>query len=102
MNRTVAFVPPFGSYRVKNGTGATVLFPNPAKDVLSFDLVRSIPETDYKATCRIIDGTGRVLKTFEAFPREPQQVNISELPAGSYFLQVVGDQIMVTEKFQKI
>ena len=102
MNRTVAFVPPFGSYRIKNGTGATALFPNPAKNVLTFDLSRSIPQTDNKATCRIIDGTGRVLKTFEVFPREPQEVDISELPAGSYFLQVVGEQVMVTEKFQKI
>ncbi len=102
MNRTVAFVPPFGSYRVKNVKGMAVLSPNPSKDMLTLNLSKTFAEGDDALECRVINNTGKLMRTF-GIPSQsdPYQLDISLLPSGTYFLQIVGDRVMLTEKFQK-
>ncbi|MBK7939434.1 MAG: T9SS type A sorting domain-containing protein [Lewinellaceae bacterium] len=102
MNRTVAFVPPFGSYRVKNPKGIANLFPNPSKDILTLDVSKVKDETENDVECRIINGTGRLMRTFNISAFTRYQLDVSLLPSGTYFLQIIGDQILLTEKFQKI
>ncbi len=52
--------------------------------------------------CRVINNTGKLMRTF-GIPSQsdPYQLDISLLPSGTYFLQIVGDRVMLTEKFQK-
>lgn len=103
MNRTVAFVPPSGSFRIKKPKGAAVLFPNPSKDILTLDVSKVIDETENDVEYRIINGTGgRLMQTFNISASTRHQIDVSSLPSGTYFLQIVSDHVMLTEKFQKI
>ncbi len=53
--------------------------------------------------CRVINNTGKLMRTFGITSQsDPYQFDISALPCGTYLLQIVGKQLMLTEKFQKM
>jgi len=76
-----------------------VLSPNPAKDVLrvAFDLEQPSQET----TVRLFSITGQLLQKQELqrLQNETLEFNVSELAAGSYFLQVETEAGRRTKKF---
>jgi hypothetical protein len=69
-------VTPFGLGNVENQISAVFLSPNPVSDVLTIRLNEAI--TSYK----IIDATG---KEFALQLNVNNQINVVELPAGTYF-----------------
>lgn len=72
-------------------TPALVVFPNPARDILNIQLDK--PGTRAVHIFRIYDMTGR--EVLETKPIADGTINLSMLPAGSYLLGLVEDDIVV-------
>ncbi|MCB9354326.1 MAG: T9SS type A sorting domain-containing protein [Saprospiraceae bacterium] len=102
MNRTVAFVPPFGSFRIKSRNNTANIFPNPSSDMLTIDMRKIAQDVNGDIHCSILDGKGQLV-TALVLPLQPYfQIDISILPAGIYFLQMTGERIEETGRFQKL
>lgn len=69
------------------------IYPNPASNVLNLIVNNSI--TIEKIA--IIDFTGKIIKTFEAI----EQIDISNLTSGLYFIQAYYENKVITKKFVK-
>jgi hypothetical protein len=83
---------PSGMPEIATGSkGSLVLFPVPAKNALNLELQWDQPQ---QATVAIADLNGRVWKqwTLPAMQIYTGQVQIDELPAGTYFLSCYGAQ----------
>ena len=72
------------------GSGALVVYPNPANDVLFVEtrLIASLPDQTY----RITNMMGQTLLQ-GTITEEIQQINIGNLPAGLYFLSLSGQTV---------
>ncbi|MCB0517397.1 MAG: T9SS type A sorting domain-containing protein [Lewinellaceae bacterium] len=78
-------------------TGSFNLFPNPAKNLVNIAWMNMEPVAGH-----IVSITGQVLFSFDD-SNVPNKLNISELPAGMYMLQVVtGDKKVVSQRFVKV
>ena len=74
-----------------------VLAPNPARDVLNWQL--NTQEINDPLEVRIITMTGQVLKTYNA---QETQIDLSQLPAGSYIFQLQSGQAIASKRFIKM
>ncbi len=78
-------------------TGRFNLFPNPAKNLVNIAWMNMEPVAGH-----IVGMTGQVLYSFDD-GNVPNKLNISELPAGMYMLQVVSsDNKVVSQRFVKV
>ena len=74
-----------------------ILFPNPAREMLFIDLARL---TSGITTLAVYDATGRqLLRQQERAANGRQQLDLSGLPAGTYFLRVTNDGRSLTRRF---
>lgn len=85
--------PPVNSVANVNATMAKV-YPNPASDKLMIDLFDNSVKM-----ASIIDAAGRMITTVDCTAHT--EMNIADLAAGTYFLQLTGGDGAVTTKFQK-
>ena len=86
-------------YSSKNVTENTLqIRPNPARDHLTIDY---FIEKETSVQIQIIDTKGRVVRHLNEDANQNVELNISNLPVGMYFLQLVADDIFITEKFIK-
>ena len=75
-----------------------VLAPNPARDLLNWQLNTEEVIND-PLEVRIITMTGQVVQTYSA---QETEIDLSQLPAGSYIFQLQAGQAMVNKRFIKI
>ena len=69
------------------------IYPNPATDVFNIAADASIDTSD--ATLEMYDIQGRLVKNFDAFTN---QINVSDLSAGIYILNIKKDETVATKK----
>ncbi|MEL7423255.1 MAG: T9SS type A sorting domain-containing protein, partial [Bacteroidota bacterium] len=74
-----------------------ILAPNPARDLLNWQL--NTQDINDPLEVRIITMTGQVVQTYSA---QETQIDLSQLPAGSYIFQLQAGQAMVSKRFIKI
>lgn len=83
-----------------------VLSPNPVSDVLNIDLSRSSrwpPETLLQGELRLLDNLGKRVKALTIGEGETRfQIDMSRMSAGSYYLQIVRGESLLTQKVVKI
>ena len=87
------------SVRFGAAAGMPILFPNPVSEILtvSFD-----KELSAEATAEVINQSGSVvLRSVFAEKSLTQEVNLTALPAGIYFLRIVNGNEVTTERFVK-
>ncbi len=78
------------------GDRSLTLYPNPVRDFL---YVRAANVSE-NATVQVVDITGKTIRTL-ALDSETQQINVSDLSEGLYFIRIqTGAEVMV-EKFMK-
>ena len=72
------------------------VFPNPARDIITVSANGILP--DNPTYIRMADVLGKVL-ILEKMTSDKQQVNVANLPDGTYFLQIVGaEKAVYTQK----
>ena len=76
-----------------------VLKPNPANDRI---LVEIQPEINKSFSLRIFNASGNLVYAKENQTGQEIAINLKEIPAGIYFLQLNGEEIFVQKKFFKI
>ncbi len=72
-----------------NGKTATIIYPNPVKDVLSVRVVNSLRKDE--VTLRLTNASGQVVKQQQASIKAGEteiKMNVSALPAQVYFLKI--------------
>jgi PQQ-dependent dehydrogenase (s-GDH family) len=83
-------------------TGTVTISPNPtANDMKAY----VVAPADSKAEWRVIDNTGRILLSGNALMKKGSNqlsINLSNLPAGTYFLNLSGNNIDCKTRFQKL
>jgi hypothetical protein len=83
--------------------GQVAIYPNPAKDKLQGRLIGNDEKT---VTIKILDCYGKLMKTttLNNINKGSQnfEINISDLPAGLYFIHISGKRSSVVKKFEKI
>jgi hypothetical protein len=77
---------------VVNVTPNSYIFPNPTSDVLYIDAVLKTQEV------KILDVAGKLVKLITP---QSNSVNVSELPTGIYFIQLINKNKTITRKFVK-
>jgi ELWxxDGT repeat protein len=78
-----------------------IIYPNPAKDVIQFAYTL---QNVQKPTMRIIDADGKIVRSGllgNTQNANHASVNISTLPAGVYYLQVINGKNVQTARFVK-
>ncbi|MEO0722974.1 MAG: T9SS type A sorting domain-containing protein [Bacteroidota bacterium] len=75
-----------------------ILAPNPARDLLNWQLNTEEVIND-PLEVRIITMTGQVVQSYSA---QETEIDLSQLPAGSYIFQLQAGQAMVNKRFIKI
>ncbi|MBS1736116.1 MAG: endonuclease [Bacteroidetes bacterium] len=85
------------SVRLNNNFSNAVVFPNPVKSELKIQLKKLLP---VNSTMRIIDMTGRVIKT-QTISSNTGYIteNVAGLPAGRYFIKIVSSQEVINSSF---
>jgi hypothetical protein len=73
------------------------IYPNPARDLLTI----SNSENVQNATIRIINSTGKTIMSSANRSGKKLNVDISSIPPGSYFVQLLNDGNVSTLKFVK-
>lgn len=73
------------------------VFPNPASNVLNFSVKNSAQINGVK----ILDLNGRIVKSSNFDAVSEAQINVSDLTAGVYFVDIASDQGKATSKFVK-
>lgn len=71
------------------------LFPNPANSILNINCENAIDSAN------IIDINGRIIKVFTSFNKNNTELNISELNAGIYFIEIQTNEGKSVKKFIK-
>ncbi len=85
------------SVRLNNNFSNALVFPNPVKNELKIQLKKLLP---VKSTLRIIDMTGRVIKTQSISSNTGYIIeNVSGLSAGRYFIKIVSPQEIINSSF---
>ena len=81
--------------------GKMNIFPNPSSDVLNIDIKWKKPE---RSSLTVYDITGRVciLQNLEKAEHANAQIDISQLPAGTYYLKIVNTQGQMSKAFQVV
>ncbi len=83
-------------------TGSVIVSPNPVPAVMK--AIVNAP-ADSKSEWRIVDNAGRTVQTGTATIKKGTSqftVNVSNLPAGTYFLNITGSSIDCKTRFQKL
>jgi len=83
-------------------TGNVIVSPNPVPAVMN--VIVNAP-ADSKSEWRIVDNSGRTLQTGTATIKKGTSqftVNVSNLPAGTYFLNITGTTLNCKTRFQKL
>lgn len=83
-------------------TGNVIISPNPVPAVMK--AIVTAP-ADSKTEWRIVDNAGRTLQTGNATIKKGTSqfsVNVSNLPAGTYFLNITGNTVDCKTRFQKL
>lgn len=78
--------------RLQGGPGkmeVTGMFPNPTRDVVHYSVSAAV---DDALTVTITGLNGKVAKSQKTIANQPQQVSISELGAGTYFLTITNER----------
>ena len=75
--------------------GATSIFPNPANNYINV-----LVKNDVKSTYQIYDVTGKVLN-YGLLNSDVNQINISDLPTGFYFIKLIYSQKQSINSFIK-
>lgn len=89
---------PINSINENSSIQSIKLHPNPANDVLNFDLINSnINDKEYDVV--IINSTGQV--ALQLNHKSNTQINISELNQGLYFVTIINNENRITSKFIK-
>lgn len=73
-----------------------VIYPNPTQDKLSFNLDKSFQLQKIV----VVDNNGKVVKSFDT--NISNDINVSDLSSGIYFVQFISEQGTVTKKFIKV
>lgn len=81
----------------ENDQGSTLICPNPTSAQLNIELGQMIVEE-----VLISDINGRLVKSITPSNESKIETNISMLPAGDYFITVIGNEKVNTLKFSKI
>jgi trimeric autotransporter adhesin len=84
-----------------NGKNIVLLYPNPVKDEAS--LVISVNKAQ-QLQCRIIDNAGKLIKQLQwklAIGSTSLPVDVSNLSAGTYYLELKGETIHEVKRFVK-
>lgn len=85
------------SVRLNNNFSNAVVFPNPVKNELKIQLKKLLPVS---STLRIIDMTGRVIKTQIISSNTGYIIeNVSGLSSGRYFIKIVSPQEVINSSF---
>ena len=85
------------SLRLNNNFSNAVVFPNPVKNELKIQLKKLLPVS---STLRIIDMTGRVIKTQIISSNTGYIIeNVSGLSAGRYFIKIVSPKEVINSSF---
>ena len=85
------------SVRLNNNFSNAVVFPNPVKNELKIQLKKLLPVS---STLRIIDMTGRVIKTQIISSNTGYIIeNVSGLSAGRYFIKIVSPKEVINSSF---
>lgn len=94
--RTVSF-----AVGVKAGTAAVGVYPNPAtsQDRTVTLALTTLPAGTYTVT--VLDATGRVVRTQAMQGGQDQLLNVQQLPTGMYLVQVRGNALNLTQRFNK-
>ena len=79
------------------GNGVIKIYPNPVSDILNISLLGEISS---KGAFEILDGKGATVLV-NAITRNPQVVNISKLPKGTYLVRVNNGINTIKAKFVK-
>jgi hypothetical protein len=79
------------------------IYPNPTVDQVSFEI--NFTKSNNSTVARVLDVTGRVVSATNlgaaSAGATKYSVNVSQLPAGTYSLQVITDHTISVEKFVK-
>ncbi len=65
------------------------IYPLPADDII---FIEAINIGEYKLKVKLIDITGKVLDINTSINNDQMQINISNLPAGIYYLKIINDK----------
>ncbi len=79
---------------------AIALFPNPTNDVLNVTM--DVPEITGKINLKVIDMNGRTMSSDSQLSNSQMSIDVSNLPAGNYFLQISNDKYLIGKRFVKI
>ncbi len=85
------------AYQRRNESTGLNVFPTLAKDNLS---VQYLSETSEPIQINIVDINGQIIQQYEqSIPQ--MQINVSDLPTGIYFIQMITNDSILVEKFVK-
>lgn len=85
---------------IAGSESATIsLYPNPASDVLTIDILNSESEI-LNGIVSIVDLSGRTMRTFN-IQNSKFEIPVTDLPRGSYFIRIQGDNLNLVRKFIK-
>ncbi len=73
------------------------IFPNPAQDFINVNLISN---SDFSPNLTIVDQNGKLYRSM-LLTENAATINISELPAGIYYINIQGEDIYSSEKFIK-
>ncbi|AII52164.1 hypothetical protein N008_09270 [Hymenobacter sp. APR13] len=83
------------------GVATVGVYPNPAtsQDRTITLALTTLPTGTYKVT--VLDATGRVVRTQAVQGGQDQTLQVQQLPAGMYLVQVRGNSLNLTQRFSK-
>lgn len=91
----ITYKEPVGIADANNAETSVRVYPNPAKEVINVK-VSSVENVNTNIT--ITDLSGRMVSSVQGQTGELQQINVSDLNAGVYFIQVEADSMSHVEK----
>ncbi|RLD21990.1 MAG: hypothetical protein DRI69_02515 [Bacteroidetes bacterium] len=99
-NGEYAFSDPSTSVQDLLDDSAILLFPNPTNDVLNINM--DVAEITGKINLKVIDMNGRTMTSDTQLSNSQMSIDVSQLPAGNYFLQISNDKYLIGKRFIKI
>ena len=91
-NLCINFSPLSVKSETENNDGNLIVYPNPSSDQLTINANMDIH------SIQIIDITGKTVKSFN---NKLTTIDIANLSAGVYFIQLIGEENTITKKFVK-
>jgi hypothetical protein len=99
-NGEYAFSDPSTSTQDLLDDSAIALFPNPTNNVLNIDM--DVAELTGKVNLTVIDMNGRQMSSDTQLSNTQMSIDVSNLPAGQYFLQISNDKYLIGKRFVKV